>query len=74
MTDGQMETLAVEYLKDCKPREHRRLTQAGELQGYLDEKIAACKRIAQSLMDEGTFENQAWHWAARVVLLESPMD
>ena len=74
MSDAQMEGYALNYLKECKPQEYRELRKSGELDGHIAEKVEACRRYALSLINDGTFANQAWHWAVRVKLLDSPMD
>ena len=60
-----MET--TDGLRDCKPKMHRELRRAGELEERLDRKGARAR-------SRGEFPPQARHWAIRVELLDSERD
>ena len=74
-SDDDMKRLRRNFLRDCRPREYRRLRKAGELEDHLQRMADLCGRRAAGLVRGGTtFEAQAWHWAIREVLLETAWD
>jgi len=69
-----LEDKALDFLKTCKPKEYRNMKASGELKEYCQLKAEATKRLAESLISTGVFENQAWHWAIRSEILEREFD
>ena len=61
-------------LRDCKPKMHRELRRAGELEERLDRKGARARAYAEDQTARGEFPPQARHWAIRVELLDSERD
>ena len=61
-------------LRDCKPKMHRELRRAGELEERLDRKGARARAYAENPTARGEFPPQTWHWAIRVDLLDSEWD
>ena len=73
--EDPLKTYRRNFLRENKPREYRRMRREGTLEAHLEQKAAACRREAARLVEQGiTFEEQAWHWAIRSVLLETPPD
>ena len=73
--DGRLMDLRLNFLKGNRPKELRRLRDAEELDSHLQERADACRREAERLVKSGeTFEAQAWQWAIRTKLLETPPD
>ena len=58
-------------LRDCKPKMHRELRRAGELEERLGRKGARARAYAEDQTARGEFPPQARHWAIRVELLDS---
>ena len=74
-SDDELKQMRSDYLRDCKPKEFRRLRQAGDLEQHLQDRADRCRRRAAQLVDNGTtFKQQAEQWAIREVLLDSPWD
>ena len=74
-SDDDLKRLRCNFLRDCRPKEYRRLKKAGELDEHLQKMADLCSRRAVRLVENGTtFEEQAWHWAVREVLLETKWD
>ena len=73
--DDRLKQLRRNFLRDNRADEFNRLAAAGELDGHLQERADACRVKANWFVESGTtFEGQAWQWAIRTILLESPMD
>ena len=73
--DDQLKEFRLNFLRDVKPVEYERLLQEGELEDHLQERADACRTEQARLVENGTtFDAQAWQWAIRSVLLESPWD
>ena len=73
-TDEQLKAMRLRYLRDCKPQELGRLHKEHSLDEHLQRKADRCRSRADSLVESGTFEGQAWQWAIREVLLETEAD
>ena len=73
--DERLMDLRRNFLKGNRPKELRRLRDAGELEPHLQERADACRREVERLVKSGeTFEGQAWQWAIRTTLLETSPD
>ena len=73
--DDQLKQFRLNFLKGERPEEYRQLRREGKLEQHLQEHADACRRKAASLVEQGeTHEGQAWQWAIRIVLLETPPD
>ena len=73
--DDRLKEMRLNFLRDNRKSEYRRLRRDGELEEHLQECATACRMRAKSYVDSGeTHEGQAWQWAIRVVLLETPPD
>ena len=72
--DHQLKEFRETFLKENRPTEYRQLQEDGELETHLEECAAACVTRAKSYIEQGVWENNAWRWAVRVVLLETPPD
>ena len=72
--DEDLKTFRRDFLKDCQPKEYRRLARKGELEAHLQSAADEARRFAEILVSQGTAPAQAWQWAIRVKLLESEMD
>ena len=73
--DDDLMDKRLKFLRENRPKEYRRLKQAGTLDAHLEAAAAACVREAERLIATGaTFESQAWQWAIRSKLLESEPD
>ncbi len=73
-SDEVLRQKSLTFVKECKPKSYRQMKRLHELEEYLDLKVKACKREAQSLMESGVWENEAWNRAIRQELLESESD
>ena len=63
------------HLRENRPKEYSRLRKSGELQAHLQERAKACRSTAVGLIDAGTtHEGQAWQWAIRSEILDTPWD
>ena len=63
------------FLRENRPKEYMRLKKSGELQAHLEKTARACRETAEGLVENGiTFEAQAWQWAIRRELLDTPWD
>lgn len=65
---------ALAYIKECKPRDYRRMKRNGELEKYLDLAVEACQDYARRLIEQGMWEREAWNMAIRQEILESESD
>ena len=73
--DDRLKEFRRNFLRDNRPEEFERLTNAGELEAHLQERADACRREQERLVASGTtFEGQAWQWAIRTTLLEAEQD
>ena len=61
------------FLRSCNYAMFRRLVRTGEIDQHLETKANECRQYAEALVDQGTFHEQAWSWAARVHLLDADM-
>ncbi len=68
----ELEAKALFFLRDCKPKEYRRLKKSGELLEAVLEKSAGARAEAKSLHKGGEEWPDAWNRAVRSVILESP--
>jgi hypothetical protein len=57
-----------------RPPSDEELRKSGELEEVLTLKVEACKRHAAALIKNGVFENQAWFWAVKEIILEREAD
>lgn len=74
-SDDDLKERRLKFLRENRPKEHRRLKQVGLLDAHLQASVDACVKEAKRLIETGTtFEAQAWQWAIRTELLESPQD
>ena len=66
----------LRYLKECEPKEYRRLQREGLLDEHLELRAKLCRQEHDRLLRTGETEidDQAWSWAIRTQLLNSPMD
>ena len=73
--DAKLKEYRLNYLRDCQPEELERLERVGQLEQHLQKRADRCRRRAANLVENGTtFAEQAWQWAIREVLLDSPWD
>ena len=72
--DDRLKEYRRNFLRENRPEEFERLVNAGELEDHLQERADACRREADRLVENGTFEGQAWQWAIRTTLLEAEQD
>ena len=72
--DDDLKEKRLKFLRGNRPKEYRRLKQEGKLDAHLQASADACVKEAERLIETGTFEGQAWQWAIRTELLESPQD
>ena len=61
------------FLRSCHYAVFRQLVPSGEIGQHLETKANECRQHAEALIDQGTFHEQAWSWAARVHLLDGDM-
>ena len=73
-SDDELKWFARDYLRRCQSKEYRRLRREGLLENYLQERADSARRFAETLMRQGTFAPQAWHWAIRARMLNVDMD
>ena len=74
-SDDDLMDKRLDYLREITPAEYRRLKKDGELDEHLQYKAARCrKEVARMQEKEGVSEVQAWQWAIREVLLDTPRD
>ena len=73
-SDAELKKIGQEYLRDCEHKEYRRLARKGELDARLQEMADTARRRAEALIRQGTFPPQAWQWAIREKILDTPMD
>ncbi|MDP3063833.1 MAG: hypothetical protein Q8O40_11590 [Chloroflexota bacterium] len=62
------------FLKTCKPKAYRQVQRDGELDGWIELKVNAAKRLANNLMECGATPEDAWNRAVRSSILESETD
>ena len=73
--DDRLKRLRRNFLSGNRPEELAQLTRDGHLEAHLQRRADACRREVKRLVGSGeTFEEQAWQWAIRTVLLETPPD
>ena len=73
MYDDKLKQLRRNFLKNNRPKELRRFRREGVLTPTLQKRADACRKEAARLIESGTTsEEQAWQWAIRSELLESP--
>ena len=73
-SDEELRKEALDFYRTCHPKEYRELRKSGELEEVLTLKVEACKRHAAALIKNGVFENQAWFWAVKEIILEREAD
>lgn len=73
-TDDDLKEKRLGYLKACKPGDLRRHRREKTLDAHLEKKAHRCREHAERLMQSGTYKGQAWAWAIREVLLDTPAD
>ena len=63
------------FLRENRPLEYERLKNEGTLDQHLRSKAAECRAEQERIVDEGmTFDEQAYWWAVRSILLETAWD
>ena len=72
--DDRLKEYRLTFLCENRSEEYMRLVDAGELEDHLQERADACRREVDRLVENGTFEGQAWQWAIRTTLLEAEQD
>ena len=73
--DDKLKQMRFNFLESERPEQLAQLKIDGELETHLQEHADACRKRVASYVESGeTFEAQAWQWAIRVVLLETPPD
>lgn len=65
---------ALNFYKECKPKEYREMKKDGSLQEVCQMKAKAAKRYAESLIHQGMWNREAWNMAVRQEILESESD
>ena len=73
-SDDELKWFAIDYLRRCEHKEYRRLRREGLLKDYLQERADSARQFAETLIRQGTFPPQAWHWAIRVRILNADID
>ena len=69
----QLKDKGRNFLRSCNYAMFRRLVRSGEIDQHLETKANECRQYAEALVDQRTFHEQAWSWAARVHLLDADM-
>ena len=73
--DERLKALRRNYLEETKPEWYCLLVQEDRLAAHLQGKADACREEAKRIVAQGiTFEEQAWQWAIRSVLLDQEWD
>ena len=68
-TDDDLKWYARDYLSRCESKMYRRLRRDGELGDYLQLLANSARSYAETLISQGVFAPQAWHWAIRERIL-----
>ena len=72
-SEVQLKDKMRDFLRSYNYTMFRGLVRSGEIDQHLEMKANACRQQAEALIDQGTFYEQAWSWAARVHLLDGDM-
>ena len=72
-SEVQLKDKRRNFLRSCRYAVFRQLVRSGEIDQHLETKANECRQHAESVVDQGTFYEQAWSWAARVHLLDADM-
>ena len=73
LLSGATERQEAELPRSCRHAVFRQLVRSGEIDQHLETNANECRQHAERLIDQGTFYEQAWSWAARVHLLAGDM-
>ena len=72
-SEVQLKDKRRNFLRSCRYAVFRQLVQSGEIDQHLETKADECREQVEALIDQGTFCEQAWSWAARLHLLDADM-
>ena len=70
-TDANLWLKALGYYRTCRQAEYDTMRRDATLKDVIGARVAACKSLAQRLIDTGVWEGEAWNQAIRVELLGS---
>lgn len=70
----ELERKALKFIRECKPREYKKMKELGEVEEYCRGKAEAAINYAESLIGGGMYPGQAWNMAIRSQILESESD
>jgi hypothetical protein len=66
--------LALNHYRANLRKEYLEMKRDGSLEEALTLKVTEARRYAENLIESGTFEDQAWHWAWRVKICGAEPD
>jgi hypothetical protein len=73
-TQEELGAKALYYVRTCKPKSYKEMKKDGTLDHYCQLAAIAATNYANSLIDTGESEEQAWNRAIRLEILESETD
>ena len=73
-SDAALWNTALRFMRENRVTAYRAMKRDGELDEYLQDKVAAAKDYAANLILSGTWAGEAWNQAVRAILLESDSD
>jgi hypothetical protein len=71
-SQADLEAKALEYVKENKPKEYRKMKKSGDLDEYCRLAAKAARESAEALIKSGMWDREAWNLAIRQEILESP--
>jgi hypothetical protein len=71
-SQADLEAKALEYVRENKPKEYRKMKKSGELDEYCRLAAKAAREFAQTLIASGVWDHEAWPRAIRQEILERP--
>ena len=73
-SDDELKWFGRDDLRRCEPKTYRELRRDGELEEYLQMLSNSAPSLAETLISQGTFPQQAWHWPVRERILHVERD